>query len=230
MDDSEWFDFDGQLTGDERAFLAALRQRTESPLGLRPWCRSAGWSFESPPDEGALIVGLCVDAPKVALLTIGVHLEHGRIRGDRLDHQDFMLPEQPTSLALDVTGPPADLAAHTADWFDSILRRPIVRYEWLRSGQVYAFRYLFVDTGEGLAEMYNRVLAPPEQRERLIAAGYSRGKGWIDTCGLGKPDRVIPVRGSAQPPLRGCYRTAKIKGNVSGDFVARWVWQSPLER
>jgi hypothetical protein len=85
----------------------------------------------------------------------GVHLEAGRIRGDRLDHQSFTLPEQPTSLALDVTGPPAELAAHTDDWFRSILRRPIVRYDWLHSGQAYAERYLFADTGEVLGEMYN---------------------------------------------------------------------------
>jgi hypothetical protein len=188
MDDPEWFDFDGQLTGDERAFLAALRQHTEGRL--RPWC-----TRENPPDEGPLVVGLHVDAPKVALLTIGVHLDGDRIRGDRLDHQSNMLPDQPTSLALDVTGPPAELAAHTAGWFDSIVRRPIVRDEWLHSGRVYASRYLFAGTSEGLAEMYNRLIAPPGQPEQLIAAGYFRGKGWIDTRGLGEPDRVIPIRG-----------------------------------
>jgi hypothetical protein len=188
MDDPEWFDFDGQLTGDERTFLAELRHRTEGRL--HPWC-----TREGPGDEGSLIVGLHIDAPRVALLTIGVHLDRHRIRGDRLHHQLNTLPDQPTSLALVATGPPADLAAHTAGWFDSILRRPIVRFEWLRSGQVYASRYLFADTAEGLTEMYNRVLAPPGQREQLIAAGYGRGRGWIDTRGLGDPDRVTPIRG-----------------------------------
>lgn len=31
-------------------------------------------------------------------------------------------------------------------------------------------------------------------REQLIAAGHLRGKGWIDTQGLGEPHRVIPIR------------------------------------
>lgn len=189
MDDAEWYDFNGQLTADEREFLAALRRRTDGRL--RPWCRREG----PPADEGALIVGLDVDAPEVALITLGVHLDGDRIRGDGLDHQSYTLPGRPTSLALDVTGAPADLAARTADWFDAVLLRPIVRCEWLYSGQVFASRYLFTDTLEGLSQMYNHLLAPPGQREELIAGGYSFGKGWIDTRGLGEPDRVIRIRG-----------------------------------
>jgi hypothetical protein len=225
MDDSEWFDFDGQLTGDERAFLAALRQRTEGPLGRWPaWCRRCpDYPSERIRDDGPLIVALHVDAPRLALLTIGAHLEDGRIRGDRMDHQSNELPERPTSLALDVTGPPADLAAHTADWLDSILRRPIVRHEWLHSGQVYASEHLFADNGEAVTGLnYSKVLAPPGQWDQL--------KRWITGRRLGKPDRVIPIRGGARPPLHGCCRTAKIEGNVSGDFVARWVWHPPLKR
>ncbi len=188
MDDPQWFDYDGPLTDGERAFLAALRQRVEGRL--YPWCRR-----EDPlHDGGALIVGLHVDAPGLALITAGVHLDGDRIRGDSLDHQDYGLPDRPTSLAIDVTGSPADLAASVADWFDAILRRPIVRYEWLHVGRAYANRYLFADTGEGLSQMYNRMLAPPGQREQLIAAGHVQGLGWIDTRGLGEPDRVIPVR------------------------------------
>lgn len=189
MGDPEWFDFDGPVTDGERAFLAALRQRVEGRL--RPWCRR-----EDPlHDGGALIVGIHVDdAPRVALLTAGVHLDDDRIRGDDLDDQHYGLPDRLTSLAIDVTGSPAGLAASVADWFDAILRRPIVRYEWLHTGRVYANRYLFADTGEGLAQMYNRLLAPPGQHEQLIAAGHFHGMGWIDTRGLGEPDRVIPVR------------------------------------
>jgi hypothetical protein len=137
MDAPEWFDFDGHLTDLERAFLAALRKRVEARL--RPWCRR-----EVPlHDGGALIVGVHVDAPQLALLTAGVHLDGDRIRGDSLDHQDYRLPDGPTSLAIDVTGSPAALAASVADWFDAVLRRPIVRYEWLHDGRVYAERYLF---------------------------------------------------------------------------------------
>lgn len=189
MDDAEWYEFDGQLTAEEREFLARLRRRTEGRL--RPWCMREG----PPSDTGALIVGLHVDAPEVALITLGAHLEGDRIHGDGLDHQSYTLPGRPTSLALEATGPPADLAARIADWFDTVLLRPIVRYEWLHAGQVFASRYLFADTLEGLSQMYNEKLAPPGQREELIARGHSTGKGWIDTRGLGEPDRIIRIRG-----------------------------------
>jgi hypothetical protein len=188
MDDAEWSGFDGPLTSDEAAFLAALRQLTGDRV--RPWCTR-------PNDDGPLIVSLHVDAPEVALLTVGVHRHGDRIRGDLLDDQLHTLPGRPTSLALEAAGSPADLAARTAAWFDLILRRPIVRHEWLHSGQVYAHLYLFADTREGLAQMYDRTLAPPGQREALIAAGYVRGRGWINTSGLGEPDRVIPIRGGS---------------------------------
>jgi hypothetical protein len=191
MDDPEWFDVDGPLSEGERAFLAALRQRVEGHLYF--WCRR-----EDPlHDGGALIVGIHVDAPQMALITAGVHLDGDRIRGDRLDHQDYGLPDRPTSLAIDVTGSPARLAASVADWLDAILRRPIVRYEWLHADRVYAHRYLFADTREGLSQMYNRLLAPPGQHEQLIAARHFHGRGWIDTRGLGEPDRIIPVRGGS---------------------------------
>lgn len=72
-----------------------------------------------------------------------------------------------------------------------------MRYEWLRADRVYANRHLFADTGEGLSQMDNRLLAPPGHHEQLIAAGHVQGLGWIDTRGLGEPDRVIPVRGDS---------------------------------
>ena len=67
----------------------------------------------------------------------------------------------------------------------------------LHAGRVYASRHLFADTGEGLSQMYNRPLAPPGQHEQLIAAGHFQGLGWIDTRGLGEPDRIIPLRGDS---------------------------------
>jgi hypothetical protein len=190
MDDPEWFDFDGPLTDDERAFLHALRQNSEGQF--HAWCRRGDPLHYG----GALIVGVDVDAPHVALLTPGVHLEGDRARGDSLHNQTFALPDRPTALAIDVTGSPASVAASVADWLAAIVRRPIVRYEWLHTGGVYAHRYLFADTGEGLVQMYNRQLAPAGQYEELIAARHFHGNGWIDTRGLGEPDRITPVRGN----------------------------------
>jgi hypothetical protein len=194
VDDAEWFDFDGPVSDGERAFLAALRQRVEGRI--RPWCTRQDAYLNSV----ALVVGIDVDAPGLALVTAGVHLDGDRIRGDRLHLEDLALPDHPTSLAIDVTGPPAHLAAAVAEWFAAILCRPIVRYEWLHAGRVYASRYLFADTGEGLSEMYNRPLAPPGQHQKLISAGQFHGRGWIDTRGLGEPDRVIPIRGCTCAP------------------------------
>ncbi|MGH3190866.1 MAG: hypothetical protein ACRDOL_27110 [Streptosporangiaceae bacterium] len=54
------------------------------------------------------------------------------MRGDKLDDQLFTLPDRRTALAIDAAGPPADLAAHAASWFSSVLARPIVLHEWLQ--------------------------------------------------------------------------------------------------
>ncbi|KJY31646.1 hypothetical protein VR46_35260 [Streptomyces sp. NRRL S-444] len=64
-------------------------------------------------------------------------------------------------------------------------------------GQVYASRYLFADTGEGLVQSYHQTLAPSEQAEALTRAGHVHGRGWIQTSGLGRPDRVVDIRGEA---------------------------------
>jgi hypothetical protein len=185
VDDLEYFQLDESVSDGELAFLAALRQRVQGRI--HPW---AGHRLHEP-----LFVGLDIDAPDVALLTVGVYFDGGRIRGDRVDIQTYELPDQPTSMAIDATGTPDDLAARTFDWFDAILRRPIVRYEWRHAGQVYANRYLFADTREPLSQLYRDDFAPPGQREQLIAAGHVRGQGWIQTDGLGAPDRVTPISG-----------------------------------
>jgi hypothetical protein len=96
---------------------------------------------------------------------------------------------------MEASGSPQELAERAANWFEMILERPVVRQEWLHSGRIYAVRYLFRDTGEGLSQMYNLELAPSGFRDRLMAAGFTVGRGWIDTRGLGEPDRVIPIRG-----------------------------------
>jgi hypothetical protein len=63
------------------------------------------------------------------------------------------------------------MAHRAADWFSEILQRPIVRYEWLREGRVYAQRWLFADSGRSLIN------------------------GSVGTGELGPPDRRIHIRG-----------------------------------
>ncbi|MEW2622906.1 hypothetical protein [Streptomyces sp. NPDC048106] len=145
---------------------------------------------------GCLLAYLDIDDPQCnrSVLTVGVHFDGVRARGDKLHNQDFTLPGKPTALALDVTGSPRATANRTADWFEAILRRPLVRNEWLHAGVVYATRHSFADTGTGLCQGYDASLAPPGQTKRLRSAGFDRGRGWIDTSGLGRPDRVVHVR------------------------------------
>ncbi|MDP9863362.1 MULTISPECIES: hypothetical protein [Streptosporangium] len=201
MDEYEydWFECDEELGEVQHVFIVALRARALT------WAADPVDSRLVPPERGYPFVAcLNIDAPQenFVLLTVGVHLEGHRLRGDRLHHQDFTLPEVPTSLAMEVSGSPEELAEQAADWFEAIISRPVVRYEWLHAGQVYASRYLFPDTGEGLSQMYNRELAPPGQQDRLLAAGHFTGRGWIDTRGLGEPDRVAHVRGRHDPPSK----------------------------
>ncbi|NUW37603.1 hypothetical protein HTZ77_40305 [Nonomuraea sp. SMC257] len=193
MEEYDWFECDEELDEVQDAFVTVLRERAVT------WAADPVDSRLVLPElDLPFVACLVIDAPQenLGLMTVGVHLKGDRLRGDRLDHQDFTLPETPTSLAMEASGDPEELAGKAADWFEAIIGCPVVRYEWLHAGQVYASLYLFSQTGEKLSRMYNRELAPPGQRNRLVEAGYVVGRGWIDTSGLGEPDRIVPVRGS----------------------------------
>ncbi|MFD2468932.1 hypothetical protein [Amycolatopsis silviterrae] len=169
----EWFEYHGDLGEDERRFVEALR------------VRAAGWpakpidSQVDPPSPDLPLVAwldLSDPAERLVLLTVGVHLDGRTLRGDELHNQLLTLPDVPTSLAFAATGGPSELAASAADWFEAILRRPVVRCEWTHRRQVYACTYLFADTGDRLVIMHNRKLAPSRRRKR------------------GKPDTVTRIR------------------------------------
>ncbi|WP_406635942.1 hypothetical protein [Amycolatopsis sp. WGS_07] len=156
----EWFECNGDLGEGERRFVEALR------------VRAAGWparpidSQVDPPGVDLPLVAwldLSDPAARLVLLTVGVHLDGRTLRGDELHNQLLTLPDTPTSLAVTATGEPGELAARAADWFEAILRRPVVRCEWTHRRQVYAHTYLFADTGEALVAMHNRKLGPPDR-------------------------------------------------------------------
>jgi hypothetical protein len=114
-------------------------------------------------------------------------------------------------MTLDVAGGVDLLVERTADWFDGVLRRPIVLYVWLNDGYAYAARFAFADSSETLSQAYARQLAPEGQYEQVIAAGHVHGKGWLQTAGLSTPDLYLHVRGDmdrAQIPA-GVGRTAQ---------------------
>ncbi|MFD9100294.1 hypothetical protein ACFVZN_04395 [Streptomyces virginiae] len=193
-----WFEIDDpddefSFDAAELDFATALRDQAGS------WDVPYAYSWVGrPEDESSLLafVGLSDEHRRVSLIDIGVHLVGGSsVRGDRLHNQLYFLPDQPTSLAMEAVGSPQELAARTATWFETLLRKPIVRHEWEHRGQVYATRYLFADTEEGLVQSYNQTLAPSGQAMGLIGAGHVRGRGWIQTSGLGRPDRIVSIRG-----------------------------------
>lgn len=186
MDDRAFVDLgDEPLTSAEAAFLSALRARLDGRL--RPYC------CELSADR--LVLALDVDAPGVALVSVGLELRGDRLRGDRLGVHDRSFPPGPTPDGLVAVGEPDVLAARGAELLERVAGRAVVRHEWIHEGRVYAHCYLFEHSGERLAQMFRGDWAPPGRAESLAAEGHVRGRGWVQTSGLGAPDRVVPVPG-----------------------------------
>lgn len=181
----DWFEYDGELGETERRFAEALRARAAH------WRASPLESRLDPPDaELPLIASLDLTDPVAGgiFLTVGVHVDGWTVRGDEVHNQLFTLPDEPTVLAFTATGGPEELAAHAADWFEAILRRPIVRCEWTLTRDLY----LFADTGEIVGGSGR--FCSPGQLDRLAATGRLDGGRWVDARGFRQPDFVTRVR------------------------------------
>lgn len=186
MDDRAFFELeDEELTPFQAAFLSELRGWVDGRL--RPYCAHL--------DADELLLVLDVDAPDVALVNVALELRGTRLRGDRISVHDRTFPPSPTADGFTIEGTASELASRGAALLDRYARRPIVRHEWLHRGRVYAACYIFEDTGERLAQMYRSDWAPRRQQGGLVAQGFVHGADWIQTEGLGKPDRVTSVRG-----------------------------------
>lgn len=138
---------------------------------------------------------LDVDAPGVVLVSVGLELRGRSLRGDRISVHDWSFPPDPTPDGFLMVGGPTELAARAGDLLEWFASRPVVRHEWVHHGRVYADCYLFEDSGERLAQGYRSDLAPPGQEDHLVAERFVYGAGWVQTQGLGDPDRVVRVRG-----------------------------------
>lgn len=186
VDDRTWFGIDDDsLTSFQVAFLGALRRRL--PEGLRPY--RAGAATEP------LLLVLDVNAPGLVLVSVGLRIIAHEVHGDRISVHDWSFPPSPTADGFRATGDPAELAQRSADLLELFASRPVVQHEWLHRGRVYAQCYLFDGSGERLAQMYRSDWAPRGQQARLVAAGFVSGQGWVQTEGLGSPDRVGRIRG-----------------------------------
>ena len=222
-----WFEVapedETEMSTAELAFAAALRAHSAAWAPTESYgniiCSNLDGShtrviaFVSPIDQGG------PGERGVALMDAGVHLLDNRVQGDRLDSQDFSLPERPSSWALAATGTPDELAEASAVWFRYVLERPIVLYVWIHDGYAYANRYDFADTGEPLCQGYDKRYAPAGQADELIAAGHVYGKGWIQTTGLPTPTTYIHIRGDL---TKGAVLPGALAATRRGPLSGLW--------
>lgn len=130
-------------------FLAALRPRVRD-WPFVPW---ASTPVDGPDEPGApVMVCLNIDdrEARVELMSIGVYFDGRRLRGDHLHNQSYELPEMPTPDAINAEGQPHEMAERAADWFEELLRRPLVHREWWRRGRLVGERWEEETTGRHL--------------------------------------------------------------------------------
>ncbi|MFD4739805.1 hypothetical protein ACFWNQ_20920 [Streptomyces virginiae] len=147
--------------------------------------------------DGRLIVYLDIGDPQrnQGILTVGAHFDGSVVRGGELHNQDFTIQQAASEFIFETTGSPTELGHRAAEWFEAVLARPLVRWEWHHEGSTYAVRYEYADTGRGLSEGFETPLAPDALRKRLAEDGVIRGRGRINRAGLGQPDVIAHVRG-----------------------------------
>jgi hypothetical protein len=132
----------------ELAFVEELRRLT------RAWPTQPHDLRMDPPEyEQSMIAWLdiCDADENVALLTVGIHVSHGTLRGDQLHNQLLLLPDRPSGLGVSCSGAPERLAVVTDEWLRAILSRPFVRYEWGSPPHIQ-WRTFFADTGAAIVE------------------------------------------------------------------------------
>ncbi|MFB8118153.1 hypothetical protein ACFC51_19930 [Streptomyces sp. NPDC055962] len=195
MDEIPWFEYEEDaLDVAQRAFVDVLAERAGSWLvdPLDTVVLPSAQAF-----DGQLIAYLDIGDPRrnYGVLTVGVHFDGSVIRGGKFHNQDLTVQQATSEFTFDAVGCPAELGNKAAEWFEGVLARPLVRYEWHHKGRMYAVRYEYADTGRGLSEGFEDSLAPDALRTRLAADGVIRGRGRINRAGLGRPDGIADVRG-----------------------------------
>ncbi|WP_030814429.1 hypothetical protein [Streptomyces sp. NRRL S-337] len=157
MDVNSWFEVEipeeyGEEPWDfgeaELTFLAALRARTAD--WRVPWAPS---QVGRPEDESSFLVyiSLLDEARRLVLAQWAVHFYGTHVVAGKACDQFFNLHESPEHGFFRASGTVEELAERCADWFESLLSRPIVRVEWPCEDRKHATRWEFADTGEVLA-------------------------------------------------------------------------------
>ena len=196
MTQPRWFipelEHPADITDKERRFAAALSEATARLVRpgehMHDLLIPAAYADHG---QDALVAGLGIsdyleERPIMGLIDFGVHFSGVRVRGGRLHNQIHDLSGETPSLSFAAHGGIKRLAAKTADWFEAVLRRPIVLYVWMHKESPYAGRYEFADTHETLAQAYNRSAAPDLT---ITPCHYRLGAGPAEYLGFQIGDR-----------------------------------------
>lgn len=156
MDNNAWFEVEDPEEYDEEpwefdeaelTFLAALR--TRAATWRVPWAPS---DVSRPEDDSSLLVwvSLLDEERSLILGEWAVHFYGAHVQAGKVSDQLFNLHESPERGYFEASGTAVELALRCADWFGSLLSRPVVRVEWPSAAGAMATRWEFADTGEAL--------------------------------------------------------------------------------
>ncbi|WP_406067128.1 hypothetical protein OG372_00160 [Streptomyces sp. NBC_01020] len=159
MHDNTWFDHETlqecdddpfEFTETELGFLAALRARAAT--WRVPWAPSG---VSRPEDDSSLLVWIALhdEQRPLVLGEWAVHFYGTYLQAGKTSDDLFNLHQTPERGFFSASGTPDELALRCADWFEGVLRRPVVRSEWPAGRRVLG-SWEFADTGEGLATSF----------------------------------------------------------------------------
>lgn len=197
--------WEAELSADDRAFAATVRERAANWDGAWPDGFTDAW--EDDDDRTGVIA--CLDLTVVGHL-FGAAYVQGRLHCGPVhpDLTHFWGPWSP-GLECDGHGSPQVLAHQAVDWFETLLRRPVVLWLWQckrfgRAPAFYAGRYEFADGGDLIAEWYDPDCAPAVETARAREGGYFV-ESWLGprltTETLTHPDAFRFVRGDRSAVL-----------------------------
>jgi hypothetical protein len=203
---------ESELSADDRTFAATVRERAAN--WDCAWLDAFTDTWENDDDRTGVIAGL--DLAVVGQSLFGAAYVQGGLHCGPV-HPNLTHFWDPWSPGLEHHdhGSPEVLAHQAVDWFETLLRRPVVPWLWQykrfgRAPGFYAGRYEFADGGDLIAEWYDPDCAPAAETARAREGGYFV-ESWLGprltTATLTHPDAFQFVRGdrSAARIPDGCY-------------------------
>lgn len=193
---------EAELSPDDQAFATILRERAAAWQTDDEWHES--WTDVWDGDEARKGILAGLDLGVIDQDIHGAAHVQGRLHCGPL-HAYQALFWCPWSPGLEHTeqGSPEDLAHHAADWFENLLRRPVVLWLWSRRRfghrDFYAGRYEFADSADLIAEWYDHERAPAAETRQLRENGHyieHASKLRLTTEGLRQPDAFRYIRGA----------------------------------